>query len=425
MNDLQFGTLTEEFSPVSDKLSKHMTLAERVQADGSAFAISVINSLLREAHSRRASDLHIDPGGSFFIARFRIDGVLHDTHRLPLTQHAEIIARLKVLAGLRTDEHQLPQDGRFQFEAALNDEIDIRLSIVPAHHGESAVLRLLSSRKPLHTFDSLGVSSAQGALLREAASQHHGMILVTGPTGSGKTSTLYSVIHFLNTRQSSIITIEDPVEYVIPGINQISAHRGAGLTFADGLRSILRQDPDVIGVGEIRDRETATIATNAALTGHLVLSTLHTIDAPAAVTRLMDMGIEPYILSSTISLVISQRLVRRVCPACRQRKPLRREHKKLASRHAISPELLTHHYEGRGCVLCDGTGTTDRIGIFEIMVIDRTIREAIERRASAHEIRTLALAQGMTSLLNDALYKVSKGIVPLDEVWRLISHSNS
>lgn len=402
-------------------LYKHMTLSERSQAHGSAFAISSINALVREAYSLRASDLHLDPGSDSLIARLRIDGILYDKHHLPIIQHSELIARLKVLAGLRTDEHQSPQDGRFRFTISAAAQIDVRISIVPTHHGENAVLRLLSSRKDLETLGSLGLQPTQESMVRHAATRPHGMIIMTGPTGSGKTSTLYSLIHLLNTRNSSIITIEDPVEYTIPGISQLSAQQDSGLSFATGLRSILRQDPNIIGVGEIRDRETAAIATNAALTGHLVLSTLHTTDAPTALPRLMDMGIEPYLISSTVSLVISQRLIRRLCRNCRTKRVLQEEHKKILSKLSVSLPVPTARYESRGCSTCSGRGAFDRIGIFEVMPIDAVLREAIERRASAREIRTLALSQGMISLVEDGLQKAAKGIVSLTDVVRLIS----
>jgi type IV pilus assembly protein PilB len=293
------------------------------------------------------------------------------------------------------------------------------------NYGENAVLRLLSSSGTRTTLTSLGFNRTHQELIQKVLLRPHGMILITGPTGSGKTSTLYSLIQLLNKREVSIVTIEDPIEYALDGINQIPANRSHasafGLTFANGLRSILRQDPNVIGIGEIRDAETAALATNAAMTGHMVLSTLHTIDAPTTLPRLMDMGIEPYLISSTISLIISQRLLRKLCPDCKKKKRLREDQKALIALVPGPPLVCLEQYVSSGCSSCNGTGVCGRIGIFEILQLNAALREAIMRRASVRELYALALENGMTSLLHDGIRKAAEGSVNLDEVLTLMS----
>ncbi|MDR3546715.1 MAG: GspE/PulE family protein [Candidatus Pacebacteria bacterium] len=291
----------------------------------SVSAARLLDLLVRHAHAVDASDIHLDPSRDGITARLRIHGSLQIAHLFPLQIHEEMLLRLKILSGLRTDEHQLPQDGRIRFSFTDNDksdDIDIRVSIAPTYYGENAVLRLLSSRAELSSLPSLGLSAEHQTAIHHAISRPHGLILITGPTGSGKTSTLYALMQLLNKRDRSLITIEDPIEYSLDDVNQIQANRHVGLTFAEGLRSILRQDPNVIGIGEIRDHETAALAIHAALTGHLVISTLHTTDAPSALTRLIDMGIEPYLVASTVSLILGQRLARRLCPICRIKQDL-------------------------------------------------------------------------------------------------------
>jgi type IV pilus assembly protein PilB len=384
-------------------------------------AVEIIEILLKEAFELRASDLHLDPASDSFIARLRVDGILHDAYHLPLRIQNEILARLKILAGLRTDEHQAPQDGRFRFQVSVEQSIDVRVSISSTYYGENAVLRLLSFSNRLSQLSSLGFSDEQIQLLQRAVLRPHGMILITGPTGSGKTSTLYALIHLLNTRSVSIITIEDPIEYALEGIIQVPANRQAGLTFADGLRSILRQDPNIIGIGEIRDAETASLATNAALTGHLVLSTLHTTDAPTTLPRLMDMRVEPYLISSTVSMVVGQRLMRKLCKLCRTEKPLRKDQEILISLIPGPVCVFETNYESLGCSACSGTGRFGRIGIFEIMPMNSTLREATIRKASGRELYELALEQGMLPMLHDGIQKAAAGLVSLDEVLALMS----
>jgi type IV pilus assembly protein PilB len=396
-------------------------------------AVAIIDALLEEAHTLGASDLHIDPGAISLIARFRVDGTLHDAHDLPKRLQNEILARLKILAGMRIDEHNSPQDGRFTFEAPPEIFIDVRVSIAPTYYGENAVLRLLFASRAQSSLQTLGISAANEKILQRALSKTHGMIIVTGPTGSGKTSTLYALLNLLNTREISIVTIEDPIEYALEGINQISASSQNGISFAQCLRSVLRQDPNVIGIGEIRDNETASLAINAALTGHSVLSTLHTTDAATAIPRLIDMKVEPYLLSSTVSLVVSQRLLKRLCQACKKPTEIRKDQESLL---ALLPNKLSGDfterfaeqfpeqimaYESKGCERCKYSGTVGREGVFEIMQMNTELREAVRSTASRHDLRTLAIEHGMTSLLHEGIAKAHAGLVRLDEVLSLHS----
>ncbi len=280
--------------------------------------IRFVDALIHDAYDVRSSDIHLDPGVQGVRIRFRIDGVLQDVETMPLAVHTEAIARIKILCGLRTDEHQAAQDGRFRLAVPGGSSVDVRVSIVPTYYGENSVMRLLADQAEEFSLDSLGFTPAHREKIMRAAQKPHGMILATGPTGSGKTTTLYTLVKMLNVPDISIITIEDPIEYSISGINQIQVNAKSGLSFANGLRSMLRQDPNVIMVGEIRDVETAGLAVNTALTGHLVLSTLHTNDAPTTLPRLLDMKVEPYLIASTVNIAIGQRLVRRICASCKE-----------------------------------------------------------------------------------------------------------
>jgi type IV pilus assembly protein PilB len=384
-------------------------------------AVAILNALLEEAHALGASDLHVDPGAESLIARFRVDGGLHDAHLLPKRLQSEILARLKILAGMRIDEHQSPQDGRFTFTLPPNIYIDVRVSIAPTYYGENAVLRLLFASRTNSSLTSLGISDSCEKVLQRALSRSHGMILITGPTGSGKTSTLYALLNLLNTRAISIVTIEDPIEYALEGINQISANSQNGISFAQCLRSVLRQDPNVIGIGEIRDNETASLAINAALTGHSVLSTLHTTDAATAIPRLIDMKVEPYLLSSTISLVVSQRLLKRLCQSCKVPTAIRKDQESLLALLPGSTQASIDSYESTGCEQCKHSGIIGREGIFEIMEMNSVLREAVRSTASRHELRTLATEHGMSSLLQEGVAKARAGLVRLDEVLALYS----
>lgn len=382
-----------------------------------ATASEALSSLITYAARRAASDLHIDPTDAGIAVRLRVDGQLQALTPLPRRLHEELIARLKVLAGLRTDEHFCAQDGRF-YQDVEGMRLDIRLSIVPTYFGENAVLRLLPVASEATELSKLGLTDDQERMLREAISRSQGMVLVTGPTGSGKTTTLYGCMRLLAENPLSLVSIEDPVEYSLPGVVQIPVRPRTGFTFANGLRSILRQDPDVLMVGEIRDSDTARIATHAALTGHLVLATLHTKDAPGALLRLLDLGVEPYLIASTISLVVSQRLVRRNCLRCRERVPVSdAQQKRLAVLQA--QDALAHYRRGSGCSACAQSGYSGRVGIYEFLAVDSRLQAAVAERTTHAELHALASAQGMQPLFDVGLARVIDGCTSLDELLRL------
>ncbi len=352
----------------------------------------IVNTLLRKAEEDRASDIHMEPGSIEAKVRFRIDGILYEKYIFTPILNNEIVSRIKVLAHLRIDEHQRPQDGRFRVLLDNNKPCDVRVSILPSFHGETVVLRLLHDMNQTSSLQDLGMSKADEEKIYHILKRAQGMILVTGPTGSGKTTTLYSLLKKLNTDTSSIITIEDPVEYEIPGVRHIQTNQHTGLSFAQGLRSIVRQDPDIIMVGEIRDTETASIAVHTALTGHLLLSTLHTTTAATALPRLIDMDIDPYLIASTVEIIIGQRLVRKRCTSCLN-----------------------------GCAVCNQSGFIGRIGIYEILPISESIRTLIMQKVPAQVIQTQATQEGMTLLLDDGLTKVEQGITTLEEVMNSLS----
>lgn len=385
--------------------------------------INLVDDLIEYAHESRASDIHIDPVGKAVRIRFRIDGVLQDVFSLPKEIKSEIVSRIKVLASLRTDEHQNAQDGRFTSFFDGKPAIDIRVSIAPTYYGENAVLRLLSDKDEEFTLDKLGLRKSDREKVLAAIKKSHGMILATGPTGSGKTTTLYTLLKILNTKDVSIITVEDPVEYAVEGIEQIQVNHRVGLTFANGLRSILRQDPDIIMVGEIRDFETASLAVNTALTGHLLLSTLHTNDASTTLPRLLDMKVEPYLVASTVNLAIAQRLVRKICTNCKTKKTLTEaEEKSLDNYMRTSGQAINTTLDyGKGCEECNQTGYKGRLGIYEIMTVDNMIREAFLRKASANEIRLIASGNGMTTMVEDGINKAKEGVTTIEEILRVIN----
>jgi len=361
-----------------------------------AKVVRMVNEIFLRAIEQRASDIHIEPHESELVIRFRVDGILHNYISYPLTQFPAIASRIKLIGGLNIAEHRLPQDGRTNFICG-SKELDIRISTIPTILGESIVLRIL--RKDTLSFDLAKIGMSQAVLRKfdNLIKMPHGMILVVGPTGSGKTTTLYSVIDKLNDGKRKIITVEDPVEYKFPGMSQMQVNSQIGLDFASGLRHIVRQDPDIILVGEIRDRETASIAINAALTGHLVFSTLHTNDAAGAVTRLVDMGVEPFLVASSLFGILSQRLVRVLCKDC-------------------AGSGINMNFTGNKCKTCNGTGFKGRCGIFELLVMEEKIREAILRRASSSEIMRLAVAGGMIPLNEDGFNKVKDGVTSETEI---------
>jgi general secretion pathway protein E len=389
-----------------------------LESDDEAPIIRLVNSLLFQAAKDRASDIHIEPFERDLTVRFRIDGILYDILSPPKRFQPVIISRVKIMAGLNIAEKRLPQDGRIRIRLAGKD-IDIRVSIVPTAFGERVVMRLLDKSTTVLHLEELGLVGAKHEVVSRLIKQSHGIILVTGPTGSGKTTTLYAALSKINTTDKNIITIEDPIEYQLHGIGQIQVNPKIELTFASGLRSILRQDPDVIMVGEIRDLETAEIAIQAALTGHLVFSTLHTNDSFGAMTRLLDMGIEPFLVSSSVIAVMAQRLVRRVCSACREPyQPSREETEELA----ITPQRLAGHAVYRpssGCNQCKRTGYRGRTGIHELLVVDDELRGLVMKNADAASIRRAATARGMNTLREDGADKVLDGITTIQEVLRV------
>ncbi len=389
-----------------------------LDTDDEAPIIRLVNSLLFQAAKDRASDIHIEPFERDLTVRFRIDGILYDIISPPKRFQPVIISRVKIMAGLNIAEKRLPQDGRIRIRLAGKD-IDIRVSIVPTAFGERVVMRLLDKATTVLQLEELGLTGIKHELVNKLIKQSHGIVLVTGPTGSGKTTTLYAALSKINTTDKNIITIEDPIEYQLHGIGQIQVNPKIELTFASGLRSILRQDPDVIMVGEIRDLETAEIAIQAALTGHLVFSTLHTNDSFGAMTRLLDMGIEPFLVSSSVIAVMAQRLVRRVCPACREPyQPSREEMEELG----IAPQRLmgrTICKTGEGCAQCKRTGYRGRTGIHELLVVDDEVRGLVMKSADAATIRRAATAKGMNTLREDGADKVVGGITTIEEVLRV------
>jgi len=379
--------------------------------------IRLVNLILQNAVEQQASDIHVEPFESELKVRYRVDGVLHEVEAPPMRLYAAVVSRIKIMAKLDIAERRLPQDGRIRIHVQ-GKEIDIRVSTLPTMYGESLVLRLLYKDSAVRDFGALGFSEQVLARFRETLKQPHGILLVTGPTGSGKTTTLYAALSELNLPTRKIVTVEDPVEYQLVGINQIQVKPQIGLTFARALRAIVRQDPDVIMLGEMRDLETAEIAVQSALTGHLVLSTLHTNDAASSVTRLLDMGIPGYLVTSVVNGVLAQRLVRRLCPHCRETyEPLPGLVAETGlGRLAEGPVTL---YRPVGCDECNGTGYRGRTAVMEILVMDDAIRSLVLRSADAREIATAAVRGGMRTLYEDGLLKALDGTTSLEEVLRV------
>ncbi|MBI2844420.1 MAG: Flp pilus assembly complex ATPase component TadA [Armatimonadetes bacterium] len=381
--------------------------------------IRIAHTIIQQAIRDAASDIHVEPDRRGVRVRYRIDGVLHEVMPLPKYIQAPLISRMKIMADMNIAERRVPQDGRIPIRWD-NKDYDMRVSCLPTVHGEKIVMRILDKSSVLLGLNKLGFTAETQAQVDELVAQPNGMFLSTGPTGSGKTTTQYSVLHKINTVDKNIITVEDPVEYQLGGISQVQVNRKAGLTFANALRSFLRQDPDIIMVGEMRDLETAEIAVEASLTGHLVLSTLHTNDAPSAVIRMVDMGVEPYLISATVIGVLAQRLARKVCQNCKQ--PYQVPGKELR-RFGFKPndpeEMVTLH-RGSGCETCRHTGYKGRIGIYEMLRMNDEIAELIVRRAPLADIREAAKANGMYELREDGLLKVLEGITTPDEVMRVV-----
>ncbi len=380
--------------------------------------IQVTNMILDEGVKKKSSDILVEPLDKTLRVRFRIDGVLREQKSPPKSMHASIVSRIKVMSDLNIAEHRLPQDGRFKIKMT-GKEVDFRVSILPSSFGEKVALRILDKTTAMLDIDKLGFSSDVLLKLKKVAVLPHGMVLVTGPTGSGKTTTLYSILKFVDSPEKNIVTVEDPVEYQLEGINQVTARPDIGLTFASALRSILRQDPNVIMIGEIRDYETVDIAIKSALTGHLVLSTLHTTTAPGATVRLMNMGVEPYLINSSLICVVAQRLVRKVCVNCKEEYVLKKE---IAEGIKLKSAVLgasPRFFKGRGCPQCFNTGFAGRTSIAEILMLTPKVRELILARQQEHQIKKQARSEGMKTLREDGLEAALKGLTTLEEVLRV------
>ncbi len=375
--------------------------------------VKLVNSIIEHAIKINASDIHIEPTEGQMRVRLRQDGVLQEVMTAPKQAHAAVITRIKIIGGMDIAEKRIPQDGRVETVLA-GKPVDLRLSILPTVNGEKVVIRLLGRGDVQLTKEMLGLSESNEQLFDRIVKSPHGIILVSGPTGSGKTTTLYTVLKDLNQPTTNIVTVEDPVEYRMSGVNQVQVNVRAGMTFASGLRSILRQDPDIILIGEIRDGETAEIAIRSSITGHLVLSTIHTNDSASTVTRLVDMGIDPYLVSSSVVGIISQRLVRKICPRCKESyKPSHSEAMQLKMRE---PKPL---FRGAGCPECNFSGYKGRTAIHEILVVTKEIRELVDRRASDDQIKTVAIRQGMTTLMDTCIKLVLEGVTTTSEMMKV------
>jgi len=411
--------LNEGAIPAEEKagiITDHETKIDKTESEDGSM-IQLMNDILCTAVQQRASDIHIEPQENGIEIRYRIDGYLKCTSRLPRELHARLLTRIKILAKLDIAERRKVQEGRIQV-ILEKDKVDLRISIIPLVHGEKAVIRILGSNRTQLSLDRLGFELPELELFHEIIHKNQGVVLVTGPTGSGKTTTLYAAIQHIKEESINIVTIEDPIEYMIEGVNQIQLSRHKDLTFANGLRSILRQDPDVILVGEIRDAETAEVAFQASLTGHFVFSTLHTNNAVSSVARLMNIGVEPYLISSALTMIVAQRLVRLICPHCRC---LDKPDKNLMTRMRPFLERISipRFYRGKGCPRCGFTGYFGRTSIFEMIKIDDKIRDLIQHKLPENVILKEARRQGMHTLAESGILKVAEGITTLEEVAKV------
>jgi type II secretory ATPase GspE/PulE/Tfp pilus assembly ATPase PilB-like protein len=397
------------------------SFAKILESKGRA-APEIINQILEDALLLKASDIHFEPEEKTVVIRFRIDGVLHDAGEMPKEYYINIVNRIKVQAKLRIDEHFSAQDGAIRYSSSSHtDPIDLRVSIVPTLDGEKIAVRILSSYVRDLSLSDIGLSEKFQEQIIRSAKKPFGMILVTGPTGSGKTTTLYSIIKIINTRSTNITTIEDPVEYKIQGINQIQTNLQTNLTFAKGLRAVMRQDPNTIFIGEIRDLETADIAVNAALTGHLLLSSFHANNAATAIPRFIDMGVEPFLVGSTLELIIAQRLVRRICDSCRvSYNPSETELQKMDMRIAKHFDANSTLYRGKGCEACSHTGYKGRIGVFEFLNTSPELQDLVAKSPSTKEVSALINSQGFISMFDDGIDKIKAGTTTIEEVLRVI-----
>ncbi len=424
--------LTEDFKTSIEQSVKESL---RAKAQGATLEeaaqdipiVAIVDNLLSYAISSRASDIHFEALEDGVLVRYRIDGILHEIIRMPKEILPAIVARIKILSSLRIDEHTHPQDGRFRYKIG-GSSVDIRVSIIPTFYGEKMVLRLFTAAQKPVSLTDLGLFEDQVKLIEDAIEKTYGMVLACGPTGSGKTTTLYSILNILNRPEVNIITVEDPIEYDMRYVNQMQVNNAAGITFANGLRSILRQDPNIIMVGEIRDGETANISVQAALTGHLVLSSIHTNDAPTVIPRFVDMGVQPFLVSAVINTILAQRLVRKVCIDCIEsyvpsKEMLASIEKELADLNVDprSVKLPGTFYKGAGCKVCNHTGFMGRMGIFEILNVSEEIRKLIISESfNLDNLRTLARKEGMKTMFEDGLKKVERGMTTIEEVFRVI-----
>src|SRR5467141_1908758 len=428
------GNMSQVMKKVAEEAAQSADAAVEVQANRreeidldrlahdseDAPVIKIVNLILAQAVKEKASDIHIEPFHNTLKLRYRIDGELIPAESPPKALQLAITSRIKILAGLNIAERRVPQDGRFRIRV-LGKEIDLRISVLPTAHGEKIVIRILDKSSLSGSIDQMGMDADTLLKFKKAIDAPHGMILVTGPTGSGKTTTLYSVLHELNNPQYNIVTVEDPIEYELTGINQVAVRSDIGLDFASALRSILRQDPDIVMIGEIRDNETADIAVKAALTGHQVLSTLHTNDAAGAITRLDDMGIEPFLISSSILMTCAQRLVRRVCANCRDEFVPEPE---ILEKLGLKESKEAVFYHGAGCNRCKGRGYLGRVALIEALPVSEAIRRLIIKRASATIIKNQAMSEGMKTLRMVGVEKALEGMTTLEEVWRVTAEDH-
>ncbi|PZD93145.1 type II secretion system protein GspE [Paenibacillus sambharensis] len=406
--------LQDSMSQMMVELPSQEEIRETEITDEDSPVVRLVNQMIQQAVQLQVSDIHVDPGEGNVAIRYRVDGVLRTERMIPKQMQGFITARLKIMARLNIAERRLPQDGRIKMQVDYRT-VDIRVSTLPTIHGEKIVLRILDLSIGVKALDHLGFGSHNHQAFKSMIEKPYGIILITGPTGSGKTTTLYSALHHLNQEGVNIMTLEDPVEYQLEGINQVHVNPGIGLTFAAGLRSILRQDPNIVMVGEIRDTETAEMAIRASLTGHLVLSTLHTNDSVSTVTRFRDMGIETYLIASSLVGVVAQRLVRRICPDCKKAyEPSEQEAIYLKSRGIVADKL----HKGTGCGSCNKTGYRGRLAVHEVLALNDRLRQLIAQGATIQELREEAKAAGMVQLMDDGLEKVKLGATTLQEVLR-------
>lgn len=414
-NITKYYDLQESMEEVMGTFPIDEVLEEVETVDEDSPVVRLVNQIIANGIAMRASDIHFDPQETDFRVRYRVDGVLRTERSLPKHMQNVIVTRIKILANLNITENRLPQDGRIKTTIDFKP-VDIRVSTLPTIHGEKVVMRLLDLSNMIDRLDKIGFSEENLAIFKDVLKKPNGIILISGPTGSGKSSTLYAALNFLNKEDTNIITVEDPVEYQLDGINQVQVNEAIGLTFANGLRSILRQDPDIVMVGEIRDTETAEIAIRASLTGHLVLSTIHTNDAISAVSRLTDMGIEPFLISASLVCVVAQRLVRLVCRDCAQEVPATEREKEIFTNRGLDIESVRR---GKGCPTCGRTGYRGRTAIHEVLVIDGKIREMISNLKPIGDIRRYVQERNTKFLLDDGLLKVKQGLTTTEEVLRV------